>query len=307
LSRTPHSPTAVDLFCGAGGSSTGAAQTGVKILAAANHWARAIETHRHNHPQAKHYCQDASTLDPSTLPPHDILLASPACQGHAKARGKDRPHHDASRATAWNVIDVAEVTRPRWIVVENVPEFRKWQLFQEWHNSLCKLGYHLTENVLDAADFGVPQNRVRLLIVGCRVQKPAPVVPRKSRQAAAIGDAIDLHAGRWSHVAGHVEKTMARIENGRRSFGRQFVIPYYGSSTGGRSLDRPIGTITTRDRWAVVDGDRMRMLSVDECRRAMGFPDDYVLTGNRREQVHQLGNAVVPGVMRAVCESILGA
>ncbi len=71
---------------------------------------------------------------------------------------------------------------------------------------------------------------------------------------------------------------------------------YYGNERGGRSLDRPLGTVTTRDRYAVVDGYLMRMLTVDEYRAAMGFPASYVLPANRRLATHLLGNAVCPQV-----------
>ena len=75
-------------------------------------------------------------------------------------------------------------------------------------------------------------------------------------------------------------------------------MPYYGSGSGltGRSLERPLGTVTTRDRWALVDGDRMRMLQPPEYRAIMGFPDDYVLPRQRNLAIHLLGNAVCPAV-----------
>jgi site-specific DNA-cytosine methylase len=73
---------------------------------------------------------------------------------------------------------------------------------------------------------------------------------------------------------------------------------------GWRSLHRPIGTITTRDRHAVIDGERMRMLSVPEARAAMGFPASYVLPDNQRTAMHMLGNAVCPPVARDVINAI---
>ena len=84
------------------------------------------------------------------------------------------------------------------------------------------------------------------------------------------------------------------------------MAPYYGSGSGetGRSLNRPLGTITTRDRWSVIDGDRMRMLTAHECRAAMGFPDDYRLPGQHREAVHLLGNAVCPPVAADLIHAI---
>lgn len=72
----------------------------------------------------------------------------------------------------------------------------------------------------------------------------------------------------------------------------------------GRSLSRPLGTITTRDRWAVIDGDRMRMVSVEECRRGMGFPDSYQLPTRQKDAMHMLGNAVVPIVARDVINAL---
>jgi DNA (cytosine-5)-methyltransferase 1 len=170
------------------------------------------------------------------------------------------------------------------------------------------MGYRLTFNVLNAADFGVPQERVRLVISGHLKRQPPPIVPPRNvvRTAAEI---IDLGAGQWSPVRkrGRARNTLRRVAAGRAQFGERFVFSYYGNTKSGRSLDRPIGTITTKDRWAIVDGDRMRMLSVDECRRAMSFPDDYVLHGTREEQVKQLGNAVPPLMAEHVVRQTLEA
>ncbi|MGH8758958.1 MAG: DNA cytosine methyltransferase, partial [Burkholderiales bacterium] len=86
---------AIDLFAGAGGFSTGAQMAGCKVVWAANHWPTAVDIHAANHPGTMHACQDLRQTDWRDVPAHDILLASPACQGHSRARGKERPHHDA--------------------------------------------------------------------------------------------------------------------------------------------------------------------------------------------------------------------
>lgn len=80
--------TAIDLFAGLGGWSTGARAAGVQVLWAANHWPVAVEWHSANHPDTQHVCQDLHQARWEQVPAHDILLASPCCQGHAKARGK---------------------------------------------------------------------------------------------------------------------------------------------------------------------------------------------------------------------------
>ncbi|NMW25958.1 DNA cytosine methyltransferase, partial [Rhodanobacter denitrificans] len=105
---------------------------------------------------------------------------------------------------------------------------------------------------------------------------------------------------------GRAAATLARIANGRRQHGDRFLIPYYASGSGltGRSLDRPIGTITTRDRWAVIDGDRMRMITVAEGRRAMTIPPDYKMPAANKDSMFLLGNAVPPLGARRFVEAL---
>lgn len=298
---------AVDLFAGAGGFSTGASMAGARVVWAANHWPKAIEWHSANHPDTVHACQDLQQADFREAPAHDILLASPACQGHSRARGAEKPHHDALRSTAWAVVTCAEVHRPAAAIVENVPEFAEWALYQAWCAAMHALGYALAPMVIDAADHGVPQHRRRLFIVATRSKHPI-VLNMPPRELATAAQVIDFDAGRWSDVRkpGRSPRTLARIEAGRRVHGARFVAPYYGSGSGetGRSLARPLGTITTRDRWAVIDGDRMRMLTADECRAAMGFPPGYLLPATHKDAVHLLGNAVCPPVARDLINAI---
>lgn len=297
----------VDLFAGAGGTSTGAVMASASVVACVNHWPVAVATHTVNHPATQHHCEDAAILDPTTLPAHDILCASPSCTGHTRARGKDQPHHDAARATAWCVIRVAEAQTPRAIIVENVPEMLAWKLYPAWRTALSCLGYRVSEQVLDAADCGVPQHRKRLFVVASRTRRPIVVAPAREAHVAAR-TVLDMDAGPWADTSTWCARTQARLREARAEFGADFLVPYYGSETGGRSLDRPIGTLTTVDRYAIVRGDRGRMLSVVEMLRLSSFPADYVLTGNRRDRVKQVGNCVPPRlaahVIRSVMESL---
>ncbi|MBP7616313.1 MAG: DNA cytosine methyltransferase [Steroidobacteraceae bacterium] len=301
---------AIDLFAGAGGLSTGAIMAGFSVRWAANHWPVAVYWHAVNHPEVAHACQDLQQADFRDAPAHDLLLASPACQGHSPARGKDRPHHDAQRATAWAVVTCAEVHRPAAVLVENVPEFARWTLYPAWCAAMTALGYALAPMVLDAADHGVPQHRRRLFVVATRSRHPIELrLPRRPHRPAS--DVIDLTAGRWSpiHRAGRSARTLARIAAGRRRFGDQFLAPYYGSGSGetGRDLSRPIGTLTTRARWAVIDGDRMRMVSAAEGRALMSFPDDYRLPADERTAWHLVGNSVAPKQGADIIEAVARA
>jgi DNA (cytosine-5)-methyltransferase 1 len=298
---------AIDLFAGMGGFSTGAEMAGCNVVWAANHWPVAVQWHAANHPNTAHQCQDLQQANWSHVPAHDLLLASPCCQGHSRARGKasNNPQHDASRSTAWAVISALEYHRPPVAVIENVREFTGWALYPAWCAALHALGYAIAPHIIDAADHGVPQHRQRLYIVITRSQHPLELkLPQ--REHTAISNVIDINSGKWSPIErkGRSLATLQRITNGRARHGNHFLMAYYGNEQGGRSLERPIGTITTRDRWAIINGDHMRMLTANECRAAMGFPESTQLPQQHRTAIHMLGNAVCPPVAAAIISEI---
>lgn len=298
---------AIDLFAGAGGFTEGAELAGCDVLWAANHWETAVATHATNHADTIHVCQDLRQANWMEVPAHDLLLASPCCHGHSRARGKDRPQHEASRSTAWAVVDCAEYHRQPFFVIENVPEFMEWSLYPSFCDAMQRLGYALSPHVVDAADHGVPQNRERLFLVGSRSKHPIKLdLPRREQVPVARILKWDVYP--WSPIIkpGRSPKTLRRVSNGRASYGRRFVMPYYGSGSGltGRSLDRPLGTVTTKDRWALVDGDRMRMLAIPEYLAAMGFRADYRLPARKDTALQMIGNAVSPIVACDVIESL---
>jgi DNA (cytosine-5)-methyltransferase 1 len=296
---------AIDLFAGAGGFSTGARMAGVDVVWAANHWPEAVQVHANNHPETIHACQDLQQTDWRDVPAHDLLMASPACQGHSRARGKERPHHDALRSTAWAVVSAAEYHRPAFVVVENVPEFSRWALYPAWCSAMTALGYAVSPSILDAADHGVPQNRRRLFIVCTKSEHPIEL-RMPEREHVPVSNVIDFAAGKWTRInrAGRSQNQLARVEAGRKVHGERFLTAYYGNEYGGRSLNRPIGTLTTNDRYGVIDGIRMRMLSVSEARDCMGFPADYGLPASHKAAMKMLGNAVVPQVARDVIRAL---
>src|SRR6266404_9126646 len=131
--RKPVTIEAVDLFCGAGGTSTGLAHActflGYQLkLVAINHWDVAIDTHSTNHPSTTHLCESVDNVDPRKTVPSgrlNILVASPECTHHSNARG-GRPMSDQSRATAWAILRWAEALYIDNIIIENVREFKTW-------------------------------------------------------------------------------------------------------------------------------------------------------------------------------------
>lgn len=304
--------TAIDLFAGLGGWSTGARAAGVQVLWAANHWPEAVKWHAANHKETEHVCQDLHQARWEQVPKHDLLLASPCCQGHSKARGKKsgNPQHDSSRSTAWAVVSALEFHQPEAGVIENVQEFMEWALYPPWLAAVQALGYQVAPHIVDCADLGVPQHRVRLFLVLTRSKAPL-MLELHRRQHVPAASFLDFDAGRWSPIEkpGRAQATLGRVRNGRERFGERFIMPYYGKGSGttGRDINRPIGTITTLDRWALVDGNRMRMLSANEALAAMSFPPDTLRPDNHRLTMHMAGNAVPPLAGQRVIEALLKA
>lgn len=188
-----------DLFCGAGGTSSGLIEAALELdfevdLVAINHWPVAIATHSANYPWAKHICARIEEIRPRDVVPRGrlhLLVASPECTFHSVARG-GRPIEDQKRVPAWGVIQWAQELYVENIVIENVPEFVRWgplgangkplkskigETYQAFLQALRSLGYRLDERVICCADFGDATTRKRLFIVATRKGAPSWPMP----------------------------------------------------------------------------------------------------------------------------------
>jgi DNA (cytosine-5)-methyltransferase 1 len=272
---------AADLFCGAGGSSTGLVQAaqerGRRLdLLAVNHWSVAVDTHTRNHPWARHLCADLSQVDPSKVIPGgrlDILIASPECTHHSLARG-GKPCSDQSRASAWHVLHWVERLRVERVLIENVREFEQWgplgddgrpdksrkgQTFKAFIAALESLRYTVEWRVQNAADFGEATNRRRLFIQAAR--GGGVTWPEASHHAGGVAGAGWRPAREvidWSLRGEEISKrkrplaprTMDRIEAGLRKFGGEpFIAVLRGtrksqSGAWAKPLSDPLGTIS---------------------------------------------------------------
>ena len=200
-------------------------------------------------------------------------------------------------------------------MLENVVQLRQWSGYNHLIDKLKSHGYRIREQILDAADFGVPQTRRRLFVMCDRERLPDPVKSRYRKRRVAT-EAIRLD-GPWpSQPLYQDDRAGATLERARRAMnslgkGVPFLIVYYGSDGAGgwQSLDRPLRTLTTLDRFGLVTWEGrepvLRMLQVEELRRAMGFPGSHTLDhGTRRDRIKLLGNGVAPPAMKAVVQTL---
>jgi DNA (cytosine-5)-methyltransferase 1 len=308
----------LDLFCGAGGSSAGASLAGASVVRGIDAWDLATRTFKENFARAT---VETRELGPRSRPAKDtlddginFLLASPECTNHSPAKGA-KPRCEDSRRTSNYVLNFAARLKPRWIVLENVIQLRNWIGFDPLLNELRDLGYHINMQTLDAMDFAVPQTRRRLFVL-CDRKRAPPAIKARSRKPRPASQVI-FFDGRWPsqplYDGRRAAATLERAERGIAALGRgaPFLIVYYGSDGGGgwQRLDRPLRTLTTLDRFGLITWEgrepMLRMLQVDELKRAMGFPRSHRFAhGSRRDRIKLIGNGVAPPVMQAIVETL---
>ncbi len=299
--RTSFMLTATDLFSGAGGSSEGMRQAGLEIQTCANHWPTAIATHQKNHPDTEHITANLSEVDWRAFPSTNVLWASPSCVWHARSGGRKQPpveeelrRADAGsvdRATAFAVVAASEVHQYDAVIVENVPEFQAWSLYSWWLDGMRALGYREQVVLLDAADVGAAQRRVRYFAVFTRDGHVDLTIREPKRtNATAI---LDLNPGnlvtRKLYVADQIEQIAVRDV--------PHLVTYRRNAKARRADTHPLATITAGGNHHGIatltdEGPRFRMLTNRECARGQGFPDSYEFVGNAKDVKKQIGNAV---------------
>ena len=273
-----RSVVAVDLFCGAGGTSTGLLQAAESLglnvqLTAINHWKIAIASHTKNHPQVRHINSTIEKLDPFEVVPGkriDLLVASPECRHHSTARG-GRPINDQKRASAWYILRWAELLYVKNILIENVPEFQKWgpvnskgkrikalegQTYKAFIGALRSLGYTTEERVINAADNGDATTRRRLFIIARRHRTFIPWPKRAFSEAnwkpakevinwAVPG--ISIFNRKAHGLPPLAKKTLQRIEEGIKKFAGPWAEPFLVLLRGtgkSRSIRLPLPALT---------------------------------------------------------------
>ncbi len=198
--------TVTDLFCGAGGSSSGLVEAGYRVVIAANHWALAIESHQINHPDTDHSQADISQVNPAYFPKTHVLWGSPECTNHSIAKGVKRQRQqdqalfeldgtrplpdeaaNRSRATMWDIPRFAEHHRYMAIILENVVDAYRWDQFDAWQMAMRALGYRMQLVWLNSmhAQIGglpAPQSRDRMYVVMWRED-----LVSKDRQGPDVG------------------------------------------------------------------------------------------------------------------------
>lgn len=317
MGNTPnHSLSAIDLFAGAGGLSLGLSQAGWKIEAAVEFDSYAAATHARNMPQTPVYSCDVREIDFREFRGVDLVVGGPPCQPFSVA-GKQQAQEDPRDMIPQFIRAIIEA-EPIGFLMENVPGLvtaRHRSYFNHILERLSSLGYSLAYAVLDAADYGVPQHRKRIIITGLRDK--AFVFPGAS------------HGPGRKFPFATVRKALANTppdepNSSKVVYAKNPIVrpsPWAGMLVNGSGrpldLDAPSNTIPASaggNRTPIFDPEGVlieyhthlraggaprsgevqgvRRLTVRECARLQTFPDSFVFEGPRSSQYRQVGNAV---------------
>jgi DNA (cytosine-5)-methyltransferase 1 len=169
--------TAIDLFCGCGGLSQGMKQAGFNILLAIDNSKEAIASYKLNHPEVTALQRDITTVTAAEIrrllgkQEVDLLAGCPPCQGFSSVRrlNKNRSVRDSRNILLLEFLRIVKITKPKTIMLENVPALERYFLFKQFLRGLAKAGYQVNYSVVNIARYGVPQRRRRFVLLGSRL------------------------------------------------------------------------------------------------------------------------------------------
>jgi len=295
---------ALDLFAGAGGFTQGMKQAGVFTVEAVDFNQSAVETYNSNHSDVNHWCyqRDIRYYEPPLRSGIELVYGSPPCQGFS-SQGKRIPG-DPRNDLVWEFFRVVHDVRPRYFVMENVEGVKK--VLPHVINWISERGYQVLEPwVLNAYDYGVPQNRRRLFLVGHLPGTPAPSKPPPVPHIEKVtaGEALAKLTNSWDadtwtkELALHTPDVVERYERcppGTKEPISRFTRVAYGS---------PAPTITAAGRF--IHPIKPRILTPLEVACLQSFPDNYHWPASKVQAYLQIGNAVPPLLGEAVGRAIM--
>ena len=344
--------TALSLFAGCGGDSLGLEMAGCSVEAMVEKLVPAIASHHANFPQCPQLLGPGGITDITKIPDEvfepyegkiDIVFAGFPCQGfsHAGKKQVDDPRNQLYL----HFVRAVRLIRPLFVIGENVPGLLTrlgpdgFPFFNIISEAFQEIGYTLTAQVLNASDYGVPQARKRLLMVGWEncyhpqltpevfwtrvATHRQPSIPMSSflqrtlegglllenNQVPVGFDTVALTVDTKIQVTGTPHPYLRLKVNGLLSVGKR-ISPNHAEVINPEQPSKTI--ICTYDHQprllvGVRTGTKryVRCLLPDELKQIQGFPSSYILTGSIKDQIIQVGNAVPPLLVSAVARSLL--
>lgn len=298
----------LDLFCGCGGFTTGLRNSGLNVIAGIDIWDKAIQSYstNHDHPSV---CADLSKLPPSefsntyNIPSNsvDIIVGGPPCQGFSMAGRRDK--NDPRNSLFMEYVKYLEFFKPKAFILENVMgilsmKMNNGQLAIDVIMNCLNKDYKCLINKLYASDFEVPQNRRRVIIIGIR--NDLNIIPTPPELIiTSVGDRIPVSTILLSKEEVEQKYFLSKRAidgiNAKKELMKQ---KSYGFGAQYLQMNKPSYTIPARywkdgyDALVKYSDTEIRRLTETELKCIQSFPKDYILHGNKKDVIMQIGNAV---------------
>jgi DNA (cytosine-5)-methyltransferase 1 len=324
---------AVDLFFGCGGLSEGLKQAGFDVAAGIEADKNAVKTYRMNHADTVVFEDDIRNFDTAKIlnllkgEPLHLLAGCPPCQGFSSLRRLNRKSavYDERNGLIEEYYRFAEELNPLTVMLENVPGIVDYALFKAVVRKLEKLGYHIAYKVVNAADYSVPQRRLRLILVGSRLGEIG--IAEETGAAVTVRDALTvmsdsdrLHGVYPRHTA-RIQRMISLIPKdggSRKDLPGEYELECHKKKNAGFNdiygrlrWDAVSSTITggclnpSKGRFLHPEEDRC--ISAREAALLQTFPIDYKfpLDIPKAELALLIGNALPPTLGRALAAGVL--
>ena len=287
--------TAVSLFCGAGGLDLGFDRAGYKTIWANDFDEDACKTHR-GWSKTNVVCKDISKVDYSTIPVSDVILGGFPCQGFSLSG--PRKINDSRNSLYKHYVKLVRQNKPKVFIGENVKgllTMGNGQIMDAIVNDFSECGYDVNYKLINAKNFGVPQDRERVIIVGFRKDLHIQdfEIPDSSGETMTLREAIgDLPEAKPSEICNAPYSSRYMSRNRKRDWDEvAYTVPAMAKQVTlwpGSPNMRKVG----KDLWEFGKDGITRRLSYREVAAIQTFPSDLDFYGDLNSIYKQIGNAV---------------
>jgi DNA (cytosine-5)-methyltransferase 1 len=271
----------IDLFSGIGGFHLACEKNGFELVMACEKNEKARQTYIENFgnkydlKNEKIFPKDITLLNVSDVPDFNVLCAGFPCQAFSRA-GKQKGFEDTRGTLFFDVARILKAKQPEYFILENVANLLKHdkgKTFEVISNTLKELGYYFEFKILKLSDYGLPQFRPRIYIIGA-----------KNKDVLFFPEPKEL------------KYNMSHVLNGKCNREIGFTL-----RVGGRK-----SPILDRHNWDgyIVEGNEVR-LSIDQAKKMQGFPSDFIFNVSENQAMKQLGNSVSPEIIDQIIKSFI--
>ena len=295
--------TFIDLFAGIGGIRQGFEDQNTKCVFSSEWDKFSAKTYEANYGEAPY--GDITQINEKDIPKHDVLLAGFPCQPFSNIGKRQGFGHETQGTLFFDVLRILRYHMPKMFLLENVPgllPIQKGETFRVILENLEDLGYTVFYDVLDAQNFGLPQVRKRVVIVGFHpdLNISSFAFPQGSNEVRVPVSSILEKKPKGYDISEHLQQYYLFkkddgkpqvIDNTSDIQVKTLVASYH-------KIQRLTGTF-------IKEGDTgLRLFSELECKRLMGFPDDFLIPVSRTQMYRQMGNSVAVPMIKEVADAM---